>query len=104
VESLGLMGGCLVIILTKLIMALLTFLYCQIRFRFFSPASALFPLILAAVSLVIFVTCKPIIGFHPAVAVTVLFYFVVIWRLGERFLGPFPTRGPDAEPLSPEAA
>ena len=36
VGPLGLTGGCLVIIFTKLVMALLTFLYCQVRFRFFS--------------------------------------------------------------------
>ncbi len=104
VEPFGLMGGCLVIVLTKLIMAFLTFLYCQIRFRFFVPADALFPLILAAISLAFFVIGEPIIGLHPAVAATILFYFVMIWQLGERFLGPIPTRGPAAEPSSPEAA
>jgi len=90
----GLMGGCLVIILTKLTMVLLTFLYCQIRFRLFAPGNALFPLILAVVSLVIFVVSKATIGLHPAVAATILFYSVMIWRLGERFLGPLPTRAP----------
>ncbi len=94
VEPLGLMGGCLVIILTKLIMALLTFLYCQIRFRFFAPADALFPLILAAASLGLFVASKSIIGLHPAVGITIAFYFLVLWRAGERFLGRLPIRSP----------
>jgi len=94
VEPFGLMGGCLVIIFTKLTMVLLTFLYCQIRFHFFAVVDALFPLILAVVSLVIFVVSRATIGLHPAVAVTILFYFVTIWRLGERFLGPLPTRAP----------
>ncbi len=87
VEPLGLMGGCLVIILTKLVMALLTFGYCQIRFRFFAAADAVFPLILAAISLGFFMVTKPIIGLHPAVAATLVFYLLIIWRLGERFLG-----------------
>jgi len=94
VKPLGLMGGCLVIILTKLIMALLTFLYCQIRFRFFGPRDAVFPLILAAASLTLFFVTKPVIGFHPAVGVTIIFYFLVLRRMGKRFLGPLPARGP----------
>jgi O-antigen/teichoic acid export membrane protein len=94
VEPFGLMGGCLVIILTKLTMVLLTFLYCQVRFRLFTAGNALFPLILAVASLAIFVVTKAIIGLHPAVAATIPFYFVMIWRLGERFLGPLPTREP----------
>jgi O-antigen/teichoic acid export membrane protein len=93
VKPLGLMGGCLVIIMTKLIMALLTFFYCQVRFRFFALTDALFPLILAAASLGLFVVSKPIVGLHPAVAVTVVLYFLVLWRVGERFLGPLPARG-----------
>lgn len=94
VEPFGLMGGCLVIILTKLAMALLTFLYCQIRFRFFAPADALFPMILAAVSLGLFILSKPIMGLHPAVGATIAFYCLVLWRVGERFLGRLPIRGP----------
>ena len=93
VGPLGLMGGCLVIILTKLVMALLTFLYCQVRFRFFSFGDAVFPIILATVSLGLFVVCKLIIGLHPAVAVTIVFYFLALWRVGERFLGPLSARG-----------
>ena len=87
VAPFGLMGGCLVIILTKLVMALLTFGYCQIRFRFFTRGDAVFPLILAAVSLGLFIVTKPIIGLHPAVAATLVFYLLIIWRVGERFLG-----------------
>jgi O-antigen/teichoic acid export membrane protein len=92
VKPLGLTGACLVIILTKLIMALLTFLYCQIRFRFFAPVDALFPLILAAASLILYVVSKPVVGLHPAVAMTIAFYFLILWRVGERFLGRFPIR------------
>jgi len=94
VEPFGLMGGCLVIILTKLAMALLTFLYCEIRFRFFGAIDALFPLVLTTMSLAIFVLVKPIMGLHTAVVTTLVFYFIMIWRLGERFLGPLPTGGP----------
>jgi len=68
-------------------MAILTFVYCQIRFRFFSPGDAVFPLILAAVSLGLFIVTKPIIGLHPAVAAALVFYLLIIWRVGERFLG-----------------
>jgi len=87
VEPLGLMGGCLVIILTKLVMALLTFGYCQIRFRFFTLGDAVFPLILAAISLSLFIGTKPIIGLHPAVAATLAVYLLIVWRVGERHLG-----------------
>ena len=93
VGPLGLTGGCLVIIFTKLIMAHLTFLYCQVRFRFLAITDALFPLILAAISLGLFFVSKTVVGLHPAAALTVVFYFLVLWRAGERFLGRLPARG-----------
>jgi len=90
VKPLGLAGGCLVIILTKLVMTVLTFVYCQVRFRFFNWYDFFFPIILAAVSFGIFVLSQPIITLHPAVTASLAFYFLILWKIGPRFLGRFP--------------
>jgi O-antigen/teichoic acid export membrane protein len=92
VEPFGLAGGCLVIIFTKLCMTVLTFLYCQVRFRLFRPLDSAFPLTLAGAALGLFACMTPVIGRHPAVAVTTLFYLAVLWKFGFRLLGRFPSR------------
>lgn len=92
VKSYGLAGGCLVIILTKLTMTILTFSYCQIRFSLFKVRDFLFPFGLAGVSLALFLLIWPLITIHPAVAVTLSFYVLILWRLGMRFLGEPPRR------------
>ena len=86
----GLAGGCLVLILTKLVMAVLTFLYCQIRFGYFKTGDFLFPVAAAVLSVGIFVLIEPLVTLQPAVAVTLGLYVVMIWKLGERFMGRAP--------------
>jgi len=88
----GLSGACLVIIFTKLVMTLLTFFYCRIRFQFLKETDFLFPVALAGVSVGIFLLIKPIVSLHPAVAITLGFYFLVLWRVGLRYLGHLPTK------------
>ncbi|MGO9570659.1 MAG: polysaccharide biosynthesis C-terminal domain-containing protein [Desulfomonilaceae bacterium] len=92
VRQFGLAGACLVIIFTKLVMTLLTFFYCRIRLRFLKEKDFLFPVVLAGVSLGIFFLIKPLVTLHPAVAITLGFYFVVLWRLGMRYLGRLPSK------------
>lgn len=88
----GLAGACLVIIFTKLVMTLLTYSYCRIRFQFLKEADFLFPLVLAGVSLGIFLLVEPLVTIHPAVAITLGFYFLILWRVGMRYLGHLPTK------------
>ncbi len=88
----GLAGGCLVIVLTKLVMTILTFLYCQTRFRFFKLGDFLFPVVLAGMSLGLFVLVRQLIPLHGSVTITVLFYFSVLLTQGSRFMGPMPGR------------
>ena len=92
VASFGLIGGCLVIILTKLCMTLLTSTYCQIRFRLFGIADFLFPLILAGSCLGLYLLLKPMITVQPAVAIVLAAYFLLLWKLGNRFMGKLPKR------------
>jgi O-antigen/teichoic acid export membrane protein len=92
VESLGLTGGCLVLILTKLVMTVLTFTYCQLRFHFFKWHDFLFPCFLAAVSLILYLLILPVVTLHPAVTGALAFYMVVLWKIGPRFIGRFPGR------------
>ena len=68
VGPLGLLGGCLVIIGTKTAMALMTFIYCQARFRFFGVGDLFYLLGLVAVSLGMFALAEGIVGHHGAVA------------------------------------
>jgi peptidoglycan biosynthesis protein MviN/MurJ (putative lipid II flippase) len=110
VKPLGLAGGCLVIILTKLVMAVLTFLYCQIRFRLFKIWDFVFPIALGAVCYCLFLVLVPLIGamiqhieagigfncmvteIHPSVAITLAVYSVILWKLGPKFLGGIPRK------------
>jgi O-antigen/teichoic acid export membrane protein len=92
VQPLGLEGGCLVIVLTKLVMTIFTFAYCQVRFRFFGLRDFLFPVSLAGLCLGFFVLMKPLATLQPAVVMTLLIYFAVLFRLGPRFLGRLPGR------------
>jgi O-antigen/teichoic acid export membrane protein len=92
VPQFGLAGACLVIIFTKLVMTLLTFFYCRIRFQFVKVRDFLFPVVLAGISFGIFVLIKPFVTLHPAVAITLAFYFLMLWKVGPRFLGRLPSK------------
>jgi O-antigen/teichoic acid export membrane protein len=92
VPQFGLAGACLVIIFTKLVMTLLTFFYCRIRFRFVKEKDFLFPLVLAGVSFGIFLLIEPLVTLHPAVAITLAFYFLILWKVGPRYLGRLPSK------------
>jgi O-antigen/teichoic acid export membrane protein len=92
VQPLGLEGGCLVIILTKLVMTIFTFAYCQARFRFFGLRDFLFPVSLAGLCLGFFMLMRPLTTLQPAVVMTLLIYFAILFRLGPRFLGRLPGR------------
>ena len=94
----GLAGGCLVIIFTRMLMTLLTFLYCQLRFRFFKPSDVVFPTVLALTSLGLFFLIKPLLTFHVAVCTALGFYVLILWRLGEKYMGPLAEKGP-SEPF-----
>jgi O-antigen/teichoic acid export membrane protein len=98
VNSYGLLGGCLVIILTKLSMTCLTVLYCQLKFRFLKATDFRFPVGLAVLSMALFFLIEPLTGLHTAVGATLGFYFVILWQLGVRFLGRFPRTEPVPTP------
>jgi O-antigen/teichoic acid export membrane protein len=88
----GLLGGCLVIIFTKMVMALMTFTYCQARFRFFRAGDLVYLLGLSVVSLGMFALVEGIVGHHAAVAGSVVFYTASLLLLRKRFIGS-PHRG-----------
>lgn len=95
----GLAGGCMVIILTKLVMTVLTFLYCQLRFRLFRPWDFAFPAVLAGASLLLFWPASLLMPIHRATLLTWLFYCLILWKTGSAFMGGMPgTRAsPDGE-------
>jgi O-antigen/teichoic acid export membrane protein len=92
IKPFGLLGGCIVIILTKLVMTLLTFSYCQIRFRFFKPGDFLFPILLASTLFSAFVVLGSIINSHAAVFLVLSSYLGILFFIGPQYLGKLPTR------------
>jgi O-antigen/teichoic acid export membrane protein len=95
VQRLGPLGGCLVLVFTKLTMTIFAFMYCQLRFRYFHVKDFLFPCALAAGGFALFEAAKPVCGLHLAVILTLVVYLAVLWRLGMYFLGDFPRKGGD---------
>jgi len=91
VGPLGLLGGRLVIICAKMVMALMTLTYCQVRFRFFGVGDLVYLLGLSGVSLGMFVLAEGIVGHHLAVAGTLVLYIVGLLLVRSRFSGsPHP--------------
>ncbi len=99
IPAYGLLGACLVLICTKFVMMLQTSAYCQVRLRLFDLKDFLFPLILAGASLCLFLIIRPLISIHLATAITLGVYCLILWRLGNRFLGKLRKKedfaGPD---------
>ncbi len=80
VPSLGLEGGCLVIIFTKLTMLILTSTYCQIRFRLFSLRDFLPLLGIVAALAIVYVLATPLITWRPAGMFVFCVYGLLVWR------------------------
>lgn len=84
---LGLAGGVVVILATKTVMTGMTAIYCQRRFGFMSIKGLIFPLTLMALGGLVYIGLEPLIGFRPALGLSLISYIVALWRLGPRFLG-----------------
>lgn len=93
IQRLGLAGGCLVIVLSKLTMTILTLCYCQMRFKFFNILDLAFPLCLAGISFGLFLILTAIIPHQSCVLAALLFYALILWRFGRKFLGDLTDRG-----------
>jgi len=92
VPMLKLQGACLAIILTKLLVACLTFFYCRVSLGFVRFIDFFFPFCLGIVSASIFVLLKPFLTLHPSVAITVVMYFALLFGIGPKFIGHFPRK------------
>ena len=92
IEPFGLAGGCLVIVFTKLVMTILTTGYCQLRFHFFRARDFVFLLALTGGAVALFWLLEPLVTLHPAVALTMGLYGLLLWKLGIRFLGRPPKK------------
>jgi O-antigen/teichoic acid export membrane protein len=92
VHQYGLAGGCLVIVLTKLVMTVLTFIYCQTRFGFFKLGHFLFPVLLAGLSCGVFALARQLLPVHGSMTIALLIYISVLLTQGTRFMGPMPGR------------
>jgi len=90
VNSFGLAGGCLVLVLTKLTTVILTFGYIQLTFGFSKALDLAVPLLLSAGSLLFFSALQPLLGNHAAGTLTFALYVLAVWKVGLPFLGRFP--------------
>ncbi len=86
----GLTGACLVIILSKLVMTLLTYGYCQFRLNIFKWGDFVFPVVLALASVVLFCGLQRIVTLQPAILGTMGFYMLILWKIAPGFIGPAP--------------
>lgn len=107
VPTYGLAGACLVIVLTKLVMTVLTFIYCQWRFHLFKLTDIVYPALVIAASVALFLliepfitritayvalflSLEPFITRIPAVVVTLGLYVLVVLKTGPRYIGDLP--------------
>jgi len=97
VQPYGLLGGCLVIIFTKLVMTTLTLTYCQWRFRFFSLTDIVYPALLWTGSLGVFVLLEPYITHIPALSVALAAFGAVLLTTGRKYIGDLPKAPPIQE-------
>jgi O-antigen/teichoic acid export membrane protein len=85
----GLLGACLVIVLSKFTMMVQTSVYCQWRLRLFNLKDFAFPVFLAAVGFLLFLLLKPLTSIHIATIVPLIVYFLALWRIGPKVMGQF---------------
>jgi O-antigen/teichoic acid export membrane protein len=90
VGPLGLQGGCLVIILTKLVAATLTFSFCRFSLRIIAFKDFLLPIALALFLFVGHALLSSFINFHVSVVVILSGYVLLLIQLGPRIMGPLP--------------
>jgi len=87
VPSFGLAGGCLVLVLTKLVMTIMTFVYCRIRFAFVRTRDFIFPAALGLLLVGTYLLLEPVAPFRVASSIALALYFVILWKFGVKFLG-----------------
>ena len=103
VQPFGPLGGCLVLVFTKLTMTVFAFTYCQVRYRYFSARDFLFPCTLALAGLGFYVSVRPVVGLHVGVGLTLAMYLGLLWRFGMKFLGDFPRKS-EEEPTKQDTS
>ncbi len=90
VGSLGLKGGCLVIILTKLVTTSLTFSFCRFYLKIIDFRDFLLPLTLAFFLFSGFELLRQFVNIHVAVVLMLGFYLTMLMHFGVRIMGPMP--------------
>ncbi len=92
VEPFGLAGGCLVIIFTKLVMTVLTFLYCQLRFRMFKSTDFLFPVVSAGACFGLYLLLDAVLIRWASMVIVSAVYFLTLRYVGMKVMGRIPSR------------
>lgn len=87
VGPLGLAGGCLVIVLTKLVMLLMVLAYCQKAYQLFSWRDLVFPVSVAGAGLVLFVVLDHLLMREIATSIILVLYGLAVWKAGPGFAG-----------------
>jgi len=82
VPTMGLAGACLVIVLTKGCMTILTFSYCVVRHRLLHPGDIFFPLALAGGALAVYALLSQLLPMRLASLLTLALYGGLVWKPG----------------------
>lgn len=90
VSSLGLKGGCLVIILTKLVTTTLTFSFCRFFLKIISFKDFVFPALLGILLFGGFEIITMFLNVHVAVFLMLTAYILSLISLGPKVMGPMP--------------
>lgn len=90
VGSLGLKGGCLVIILTKFVTTVLTFSFCRFFLNIVAFRDFILPIALALFLFAGFELLRVFINIHVSVAIILSAYILSLIKLGPRIMGPMP--------------
>lgn len=92
VPSYGLLGACLVIVMTKGFMTTLSCLYCQRTFRFFRPADFVFPVVAICILVGVFLFLRSFMHGLAAGAISTALYGVILWKFGTERMGRLPRK------------
>lgn len=90
VPTYGLIGGCVVPVITKFAQTIFTFWYCQSKFSLFSPRDFLFPVVFTATCFLLLVYSMHLMLVQRAALITFIFYCLTLWRVGGAFMGRLP--------------
>lgn len=92
VPAYGLLGGCLVIVGTKAVMAIVSAVYCQQRLRLFRPSDLRFPAFSICVYVLVYAGLALLMHKTAAGILSTALYVWIVWKFGRESMGRLPRK------------